>query len=306
MHSSPILLLHVSGGSIGLLSGAVALSFRKGSRVHGIAGNVFFTSMLTASAAGAYLGFRNSEMDNVFGGVLTFYLVATAWMTARRGDGETDIFDWIGLLAALAAASVTYWIEAAYSPTGTISGTPATSFVLPACVALLATAGDARMLLRGGLRGVQRIARHLWRMCFALFVATASIFLARPQLFPAFLTKTHVLFVLGILPLILLFFGSLVFDSPAHSKTPLRHLKHSLRTAEMRKSGEIPDMLGMSTYVFSRRWKVATQARFWLEWGSSDLDGETRASDGMFPATSSNHNPEKTAERHTPHSFVRN
>jgi hypothetical protein len=34
--------------------------------------------MLTESAAGAYLGFRNSEMDNVFGGVLTFHLVATA------------------------------------------------------------------------------------------------------------------------------------------------------------------------------------------------------------------------------------
>lgn len=55
------------------------MSFRKGSRPHSVAGNVFFISMLTASAAGAYLGFRNSEMDNVFGGVLTFYLVATAW-----------------------------------------------------------------------------------------------------------------------------------------------------------------------------------------------------------------------------------
>ncbi len=78
MLSSPILLVHISGGGIGLLSGAVALSFRKGSRPHGIAGNVFFISMLVASGAGAYLALRNWEMDNVFGGVLTFYLVATA------------------------------------------------------------------------------------------------------------------------------------------------------------------------------------------------------------------------------------
>jgi hypothetical protein len=208
MLSSPILVLHITGGSVGLLSGAVALSFRKGSRRHGIAGNVFFISMLTASAAGAYLGFRNSEMDNVFGGVLTFYLVATAWVTARRRDGETSVFDWIGFLVALAIAivAVIYGIEAAHSPTGTKGGSPASGYVLPGSVALLAAIGDARILLRGGLSGAQRIARHLWRMCFALFVACASIFLARPQLFPALLSKTHVLFVLGILPLILMAF----------------------------------------------------------------------------------------------------
>jgi hypothetical protein len=208
MLSSPILLLHISGGGIGLLSGAVALTFRKGSRPHGIAGNVFFISMLVASGAGAYLALRNWEMDNVFGGVLTFYLVATAWVTGRRRDGETGVFDWIGLVVAvaIAAVAVTYGIEAANSQAGTKDGISAGSYVLPGFVGVLAAVGDARMLLRGGLRGAQRVARHLWRMCFALFVASASIFLARPQLFPALLTKTHVLFLLGILPLVVMVF----------------------------------------------------------------------------------------------------
>jgi len=191
-----------------LLSGAVALSFRKGSRPHGIAGSVFFVAMLIASAAGAYLAIRNSEMDNVFGGILTFYLVATAWVTARRGDTGTGIFDWIGLLVAVAitVVAVIFGIEAASSQTGTKGGSPAGAYVLPGVVGSLAAIGDARMLLRGGIGGAQRIARHLWRMCFALFVATASIFLARPQLFPALLTKTHVLVFLGFLPL-----GMMVF-----------------------------------------------------------------------------------------------
>jgi len=208
MAYSPTLLVHVSGGGIGLLSGAVALSFRKGSRPHGIAGSVFFVAMLIASAAGAYLAIRNSEMDNVFGGILTFYLVATAWVTARRGDTGTGIFDWIGLLVAVAitVVAVIFGIEAASSQTGTKGGSPAGAYVLPGVVGSLAAIGDARMLLRGGIGGAQRIARHLWRMCFALFVATASIFLARPQLFPALLTKTHVLVFLGFLPL-----GMMVF-----------------------------------------------------------------------------------------------
>jgi hypothetical protein len=147
-------------------------------------------------------------MDNVFGGVLTLYLVATAWVTARRGDGETGVFDLVGLVVALAIAAVAviYGIEAAHSPTGTKGGSPAGGYVLPGSVALLAAIGDARILLRGGLCGAQRIARHLWRMCFALFVASASIFLARPQLFPTLLTKTHVLFLLGTLPLALMVF----------------------------------------------------------------------------------------------------
>jgi len=167
----------------------------------------FGFSMLTASAGGAFLGFRNSEWDNVFGGVLVFYLIATAWITARREEGETGIVDVIGLLVALAIAALAaiYGIEAARADWHKRSQC-GERFCSPFAVATLAAIGDARILLRGGLRGAQRIARHLWRMCFALFIASAAIFVARPQLFPAFLSKTHILFVLGILPLILMVF----------------------------------------------------------------------------------------------------
>jgi hypothetical protein len=42
---------------------------------------------------------------------------------------------------------------------------------------MLPSAGDARMLARGGVLGAKRIARHLWRMCFGLFIAAGSFFL---------------------------------------------------------------------------------------------------------------------------------
>jgi hypothetical protein len=50
------------------------------------------------------------------------------------------------------------------------------SFSLMASITLLAAAGDLRMLVRGGLFGAKRIARHLWRMCFGLFIASGSFF----------------------------------------------------------------------------------------------------------------------------------
>jgi hypothetical protein len=67
-------------------------------------------------------------------------------------------------------------------------------------VLLLAAAGDIRMLAGGGIAGRQRITRHLWRMCFGLFIAAGSFFLGQQQVFPAFLRGSILLTVLALLP----------------------------------------------------------------------------------------------------------
>jgi len=205
---SPMLLFHICAGTSGLLSGAVAMSFRKGSSRHRVSGDVFVVSMLSLSASGVYLALLKHQPGNILGGALTFYLVATAWRIARRRDGETESFDWGALLVVLAvgAVAVTFGLEAAHSQTGLKYGYPAGPYSFLGSVAIIAAAGDIRMLVRGGVSGAQRIARHLWRMCFGWFIASASIFLARPHLFPALLRKTGVLYLLTVLPLILMVF----------------------------------------------------------------------------------------------------
>jgi hypothetical protein len=208
MSHSPLLLLHIVAGTLGMLSGFVAAFLRKGSRRHGIAGNVFVVSMMILSSSGVYLAVVKSQPGNILGGTLTFYLVATAWMTARRKDGELGIFDWAALLVVLAVAAcqLTFGLEAAYSLTGLKYDYPPWPYFFMGSVAALALAGDVRMLAHGGISGAQGIARHLWRMCFALFIAAASIFLARQQVFPAFLQKTGVLYFLSFLPVLLMSF----------------------------------------------------------------------------------------------------
>jgi len=205
---SVLLPLHIIGGTVGMLSGFVAVFLRKGSRQHAIAGKIFVISMLCLSATGAYLAVMKSQPGNILGGTLTFYLVATAWLTARRGEGQAGIFDWGALLVVLAVAGfeLAYGFEAAASPTGLKYEYPPGPYFSFGSVALLAAVGDVRMLLRRGISGSQRIARHLWRMCFALFVAAASIFLARQHLFPAFMRKSGALVFLSVLPLLLLIF----------------------------------------------------------------------------------------------------
>lgn len=205
---SPLLLLHIIAGTLGMLSGFVAVFLLKGSRRHGLAGRVFVIAMLCLSASGVVLAVMKSEPGNILGGTLTFYLVATAWVTARRGEGEPGIFDWGALLVVLgvAACQLTFGLEAANSQTGAKYGYPPWPYFFMGSVAVLAATGDVRMLVRRGISGTPRIARHLWRMCFALFVAAASLFLARQQIFPALLRKTGALFFLSFLPLFLMVF----------------------------------------------------------------------------------------------------
>jgi uncharacterized membrane protein len=205
---SPLLVLHIIAGTLGMLSGFVAVFLRKGSRQHGLAGNVFVIAMLSLSASGVFLALMKSQPGNVLGGTLTFYLVATAWLTARRRDGAPGIFDWGALVVILlvGATEVTCGFEAVASQTGLKYGYPPGPYFFMGSVALIAAAGDVRMLVRRGISGTHRLARHLWRMCFALFVAAASIFLARQQIFPAFMRKTGALAFLSVLPLLLLIF----------------------------------------------------------------------------------------------------
>jgi len=208
---TPLLLLHISGGIVGLLSGTVAMIYRKGSRGHRLSGDVFVVSMLTMAVAAECLAIMKHQMNNAFGGVLTFYLISTAWLTARRREGETSRYDWGALVFALAVAGgiLTYGIEVARGRIITHDGVPIGMYFFLGSIALLAAAGDIRMLVRGGISGKQRIARHLWRMCFGLFIATGSLFLGQQQVFPDFIRESNLLFVPAILPLPLLIYWML-------------------------------------------------------------------------------------------------
>jgi len=68
-------------------------------------------------------------------------------------------------------------LKVARSGASSQDGVPVGIMFFIGSVMLLAAAGDVRMLVRGGVFGPKRIARHLWRMCFGLFIAAGSFFL---------------------------------------------------------------------------------------------------------------------------------
>lgn len=184
--ANAMLVLHIGGGAVGLVSGTVALAARKGARVHRMAGNVFFVSMLIMSAIGAGVAPFLPERASTLAGILTFYLVATAWMTIQRKEGAIGRFEIGAFVVALGlcAAALILGVQAMNSPTGTLDDQPFQAFFIFGTIAPLAAAFDLKVILRRGIAGARRIARHLWRMCVALFIAAASFFLGQPQVFP--------------------------------------------------------------------------------------------------------------------------
>jgi hypothetical protein len=205
-----LLFLHIAGGSVGILSGFVALLSPKGRRVHRVAGTTFFVSMLVMATigAGASPFLPVPEMPNVFAGVLVFYLVATSMVAIRRKDGGIGRFEKGGLAVALGivAAGVFYILLARNSPTGTIGKTPPQAFFVFAILGSIAAVGDIRVILRGGISGAARIARHLWRMCAALTIASGSFFLGQQKIMPASMHGSPWLFVPVFAPLLLMVF----------------------------------------------------------------------------------------------------
>jgi hypothetical protein len=208
MSVSPILVLHITGGTVGLLSGFPAMFLRKGSRSHSAAGIIFAISMLIMAACGTYLAVQKSQSGNIVGGLTTFYLISTAWLTVRRREPQTGLLNWLAFLLALALGGVILFagVEKLRDPAAFHDGVPPGMNFFMGSILLLAATGDIRMILRAGISGAQRLTRHLWRMCFGVFIAAGSIFLARPHLFPMIIRKSGVLLFLTALPFLVMIF----------------------------------------------------------------------------------------------------
>jgi hypothetical protein len=202
------LTLHIGGGAAATLSGYAAVTVRKGERLHRRFGTIFLASMLTMTTAATVLAIVLGERENIAGGILATYLVTTAWLTVKREDGQTGLLEKLALLVVLATAVMffTWGLQAQASPKGKLDGFGAVFYFVFAGIATLLAAVDMKVIWQGGVSGVQRIARHLWRMCFAFFFAAGSFFIGQQKVMPAFMHGSPVLWLLGLAPLTFMIF----------------------------------------------------------------------------------------------------
>ena len=168
-----ILPFHILAGVLALVFGYVALFAAKGAALHRKSGLLFVVAMATMSLTGALVAFLNTSSVNAIAGLLTFYFVTTGLLTVRPRPQPSHWIDAAAMLFALAVAVLAFKTGFELSSSGRPETAPMFIF---GGVGLLAAAGDMHMIRAGGIQGPPRITRHLWRMCFAMWVAAASFF----------------------------------------------------------------------------------------------------------------------------------
>jgi predicted membrane protein DUF2306 len=204
----PWVIVHIAAGGVGILTGYAAVLAAKGGTLHRRVGTVFVAAMLVGMSVAVYLAFSllgqlPGQIPNVASGTLGFYLVLSGYIAVKRKDGTIGLFEKVAFLIPLALAALfLFWgFKAENGPNRAFDGYHPTMFFVFAAISAFLAALDLRVLFKGGLTGVARISRHLWRMCFAFFFAAGSFFLGQQKVMPVWIQGSKVLLALGLAPL---------------------------------------------------------------------------------------------------------
>jgi uncharacterized membrane protein len=183
-----LLPIHIAAGGLAIVLGFVALFVKKGGTLHRRSGLLFVYAMLVMGITASILEFlKSAAATNVVAALMAVYFVGTALTTVRPASRWTRAINAAALTVAigLAVLSIVGGVKGVSTPGLSSGGVPfrtigMMSFIL-ATVLTLAAAGDVRIMRSGMPRGGPRLARHLWRMCFAMFLAAGSFFSIRER-----------------------------------------------------------------------------------------------------------------------------
>lgn len=201
--------IHITAGLLSLLAGFIALGATKGAPLHRKAGLAFVVAMaVMTSSAWISAMYLNPNRGNVIAAMLTFYFVATAFLTVKRKvvEARTLITGLMLLAFATSARAFQLGFEALDSPRGVVDQIPAPPIFMFAGLALLGALLDVRLLWIGHIEGHHRLARHLWRMTYAMWITTTSAFIGQSKFLPDPVRKIWLLAIPVLIVTVMLFY----------------------------------------------------------------------------------------------------
>jgi len=179
-----LLPFHILAGGLAIILGAAALIARKGGVLHRRLGLLFVCTMVAMGLSGTVLALRQDWLHTSGPpGLLAAYCVVTALTTVRTPSLWSRRINAFALAVAITLTIVELGlgIRALSSPGRQLNGVSFFVLFFFAAITLLSAAGDILLMRRGRLPAPARLARHLWRMCFALFLAAAAFFSIRER-----------------------------------------------------------------------------------------------------------------------------
>ena len=197
-----LLPVHILGGILALVFGYAALYAAKGASLHRKSGMGFVIAMITMSLTGALIAAFKPDRGSMVAGSLTFYFVVTGVLTVKRIPRAREIETaamWIAVLLAAGAVWAGVWLVQHRR-------VEAAPMFLFATLTAVAAIGDWKMLRAGELTGKPRLKRHLWRLCFAMWVAAASFFWGPPNRVPEMIRIPALLPIPVLTPIVVMLY----------------------------------------------------------------------------------------------------
>lgn len=101
-----VLILHIVGGSVGLLTGMLNILRKKGDKNHQLIGKVFFISMLSTGTSSLVLSYLHPNYFLLMVGVFTLYMVISGQrylLLKKKDKADSKLIEWTITILMLVA-----------------------------------------------------------------------------------------------------------------------------------------------------------------------------------------------------------
>lgn len=176
-----LMITHGLFGTCVVLSGAIALLSGKGGRLHRCGGKIFSVAlclMFGVILATALFAPRLISSLGIIYTAFACYLVLTSSATVRTRPATLNRYSYLAPILAclIGIAAVTQGTIVLMGYVRLDDDIPVVAFFVFGGLAFFAAWGDFSVIRQGGATGTSRLARHLWRMCFVLYMSIATLF----------------------------------------------------------------------------------------------------------------------------------
>lgn len=179
-----ILIIHITAGTIALLTALAALVTTKGGSKHVKAGRMYAGAMTLVFLSALPLAFLGADIFLSLIAVFSFYLVFAGWRFARNRRGKPQLADWAAVVI-MVLVGLGMWVYAAYL--WQASDSQWVTMGLFGGIALALGVTDGRTYWRQTATGKRRIARHLTNMLAGTIATVTAVLVVNVDTNPIWL-----------------------------------------------------------------------------------------------------------------------
>lgn len=177
-----LLGIHIACGAISLCSAVGALFSKKGQTWHRRFGRFFFYGMTGVFVTAIPMAILHPSLFLFLIAFFSYYFAFTGWRYAQNATGTPNRIDWtVPVIMLLIALSMLFVGLSLYH----VNTTRAITLLVFGLIGLRLSIEDLRICRLGGVRGKQRILKHLTSMIAATIAAVTAFAVTNFSMKPA-------------------------------------------------------------------------------------------------------------------------